>query len=96
MKAAQYEAPTLPFDGETYEPARDHVRLARQLAGVRALMADGRWRTLPEIARHVEGSEAALSARLRDLRKRKFGGRTVERRYLAGGLFEYRVVPIDA
>jgi len=87
----QGRAETPPFDGETYEHERDHARLARQLDAVRVLMLDGRWRTLPEIAAQVEGSEAAISARLRDLRKTKFGAFDVQRRYLAHGLFEYRI-----
>jgi hypothetical protein len=80
------------FDGDTFEPARDAARLAGQLARVRQLMADGAWRTLREIAIHVGASEAGASARLRDLRKARFGGHTVERKYVADGLFAYRVV----
>jgi len=36
--------------------------------------------------------EASVSARLRDLRKEKFGGHVVERRAVKRGLFEYRVI----
>ena len=81
------------FDGETYNEVRDGPRLASQLDRVTHLMRDGRWRTLGEIANAVEGSEPAVSARLRDLRKPRFGAWTVERRYVAGGLWEYRVIP---
>jgi hypothetical protein len=80
------------FDGETYEPARDKARLTGQLGRVRALMSDGEWRTLRQIAEAVTGSEAGVSARLRDLRKVKFGAHGVERRRVDGGLFEYRLV----
>jgi len=62
-----------------------------QLAKVRSLMLDGQWRSLIEIAAATESPQASVSARLRDLRKAKFGGYTVERRVLARGLFEYRV-----
>ena len=80
------------FDGKTYEPALDHARLTSQLDRVRELMRDGQWRTLHDILVAVDGaSEAAISARLRDLRKAKFGLFHVERRRVAGGLFEYRV-----
>jgi hypothetical protein len=84
----------LDFDGATYSPAADRRRLTGQLARVRALMSDGRWRALAEIAAEVGGSEAGVSARLRDLRKARFGGHAVDRRRRgeAGrGLFEYRL-----
>jgi hypothetical protein len=86
------DQPPLPFGGETYEPERDHDRLARQLRAVRLLMLDHEWRTLGEIAAVVGAPEASVSARLRDLRKDKFGGYIVERRYVYRGLFEYRVL----
>jgi len=95
--------PSPPFDGRTYEPKHDGKRLGSQLERVRGLMADHRWRTLPELRRALgdRDSEAALSARLRDLRKQKFGGLEVERRRrpsagAARGLWEYRVQsPVD-
>jgi hypothetical protein len=82
----------LRFAGATYEPECDAERLGGQLARVRGLMRDGRWRTLREITEAVGGSEAGVSARLRDLRKAKFGGHAVERRRRGDprcGLFEY-------
>lgn len=85
-------APT--FDGETFDAARDGDRLRCQLHAVRTLMADGRWRTLATIAAecgYPENSIPGISARLRDLRKPKFGAFTVERRYLHDGLWQYRV-----
>jgi hypothetical protein len=86
------DGPTL-FDGETFDPALDGARLTGQLARVYELMSDGAWRTLRDIARDAGGTEAAVSARLRDLRKARFGGHTVERRRVPGasGLWEYRV-----
>jgi len=91
------DAMTRPhFDGETYEPAPDHARLTSQLDRVLDLMRDGAWRTLSQIQQCCGGSDASVSARLRDLRKDKFGGRVVERRRMApatAGLFEYRVLP---
>ena len=79
------------FDGATYEPAHDQARLSTQLGAVKALMGDGRWRTLTQIRAAVGGSEAGVSARLRDLRKPRFGGYTVERQRVDGGLYEYRM-----
>lgn len=87
-----WHRPVTYFDGETYEPARDGERLEGQLQRVFALMADARWRTLAEIATAVDGSEAAVSARLRDLRKARFGGHTVNRRYLHDGIWQYQVL----
>lgn len=81
----------LTFDGSTYDPLMDKDRLATLLGRVFSLMADGRWRTLAQIRERVGGSEASVSARLRDLRKRPFGAYTVEHRRVAGGLWEYRL-----
>jgi hypothetical protein len=81
------------FGGVTYDPERDHDRLVVQLEAVRRLMSDGRWRTLPAISSATGAPEASVSARLRDLRKAKFGGRQVERRYVSRGLWEYRLLP---
>jgi hypothetical protein len=83
------------FDGVTYEPEHDKDRLSGQLKRVKKLMLDGRWRTLAAIHRIVGGSEAGVSARLRDLRKERFGAFQVQRRAVAGlrqkGCFEYRI-----
>lgn len=83
-----------PMDGETFSLEHDAERLTNQLARVTAVMSDGRWRTLSEIQALAGGSEAGVSARLRDMRKSKFGGYAVERRRRGepkAGLWEYRV-----
>lgn len=82
------------FDGETFVEELDGSRLRRQLALVRGLMADGRWRTLEQISTATDAPAPSVSARLRDLRKEKFGGHVVERRRCGetSGLFEYRVL----
>lgn len=85
------------FDGETYEPKRDHARLTSQLERVRSIMLDGRKRTIREIydlaqALREDGgadSESGLTARIRDLRKPKFGGHIVKRESKGGGLHVY-------
>lgn len=79
------------FDGATFTPELDADRLTTQLSRVKALMLDGHWHSLAEIARRVGGSEAGVSARLRDLRKPRNGGYTVERERVQDGLFEYRI-----
>lgn len=79
-------------DGETFSKGRDLSRLNAQMRAVYELMKDGQWRSLFAIAHHTDHPEASVSARLRDLRKPKFGGFTVERRYIANGEYHYRVL----
>jgi hypothetical protein len=83
------------FDGPGLDPERDDPRLARQIARVYNLMLDGGWWTLHTISAATEAPEASVSARLRDLRKPRFGGHEVEERRVAGsdGLHEYHLVP---
>lgn len=83
------------FDGATFVPELDRERLTTQFEAVKDLMADGNWRTLQDISDLVQGSIPAISARLRDLRKPRFGGHVVERRRAGdprNGIFEYRVI----
>lgn len=80
------------FDGTTYQRKRDEKRLFRQLREVRAYMADGLWHTLPDIAAGTGHPEASISARIRDLRKDRWGAHEIERQYLRRGLFRYRLV----
>ena len=79
--------------------AADAARLGAQMARVRDLMRDARWRTLREIAAATGDPEASVSARLRDLRKRRHGAHCVESRRRAGaearGVWEYRVGPAN-
>jgi hypothetical protein len=81
----------LLFDGETYIPKRDGTRLGRALGETLSIMQDGEWHTINEIASRVRCSSPAASARIRDLRKEKFGGYNVERRHVSKGLWEYRI-----
>jgi hypothetical protein len=80
-------------DGAPYDRTRDHLRLSAQGQRVRDLIADGVWRTLSEISEATGDPEASVSARLRDLRKPKFGSHRIERRPRdpqQPGLWEYR------
>lgn len=89
-----FNQPEVPhFDGHTYDPGKDHKRLTTQLGKVRAAMLDGAWHTLDELVARCGGTTASVSARLRDLRKKKHGGHTVERRRVKEGLWQYRVGP---
>lgn len=79
------------FDGETYDRGRDKMRLSGQMFRVYTVMCDGRWRTLNQISQATGDPEASISARLRDLRKPKFGGFNVERKHVDRGLFAYKL-----
>ena len=82
----------MTFDGKTIDDAKDHDRLKTLLDRVRRYMSDGHPRTLSQIQAECGGSEASVSARLRDLRKDKHGGHQIDRERLGGGLFVYRLV----
>jgi len=82
----------MTFGGTTYNAARDGARLFAQFTDVFELMRDGVWRTLGEIETQTGHPQASISARLRDFRKKKFGGHTVNRQYLGQGLFRYQLV----
>lgn len=82
----------MTFGGITYDAKHDEQRLTSQLERVRAAMLDGEWHTLRELADACGGSEASISARLRDLRKARFGAMDVQRERVSGGLWRYRVV----
>lgn len=92
-KAALPPFPLPNHDGETYERRKDKARLNAQTYRVWHLMSDQQWRTLREIARATGDPEASVSARLRDLRKEKFGGFDVQRQRRTEGTFEYRMMP---
>src|SRR2546423_704723 len=81
-----------PFDGETFEPQRDGKRLTKQLQTVFALLSDGAWWTPKEMEEATGYGWASISARLRDLRKAKQGGHTVNRKSLGKGLFAYQML----
>lgn len=80
------------FDGSTYDHTRDHERLASQLQRVQRTLSGGQWLTLAQIATRAKAPQASVSARLRDLRKPKFGSHVIEREYVDGGLHRYRMV----
>jgi hypothetical protein len=82
------------FDGSDYSPDLDDHRLVGQIRRVHEAMADGRWRTVGEIASITGDPEPSISAQLRHLRKPRFGAYLVEKRSRGereSGLFEYRV-----
>ena len=64
-----YLAATPKFAGRSYSEKHDRHRLESQFMRVFNLMIDGRWRTLAEIRETVGGSEAGISARLREFQE---------------------------
>ena len=98
MNFPELNLPT-SFDGPTFEPAEDRERLTAQLAHVRELMSDGAWWSIPQLADALwksgrKATPQGISARIRDLRKARFGGRTVDRKRVnTAGDHKYRLVP---
>lgn len=84
------------FDGDTFDPAQDAARLANQLIAVRGhlLRHPGEWFTLTTLAAVLRYPEASVSARLRDLRKPRFGGYEIARRrtHPGQGTWEYSLI----
>lgn len=83
---------TPTFDGDTIDQARDGGRLRRQYNDVFRAMSDGKEWTLARLSARTGHPEASISARIRDMRKEKFGGHTVERRFICAGLYSYRLI----
>lgn len=85
----------IAFDGETYQPELDFARLSSQLQKVRWLLLHPRgmrW-TLEQLASLTGGSEAGVSARVRDLRKQKHGSFDVQHERRDSGLWVYWISP---
>ena len=80
------------FDGADYVAKRDNARLTGQILRVWECMADGKWRTLREIADITGDPEPSVSAQLRHLRKERFGAHTIEREHIERGLYKYRLI----
>lgn len=80
------------FDGDDYTPERDDQRLSAQYSTIFEFMKDSQWRPLYVIADALDYPPASVSAQLRHMRKARFGGHTVNRRYIGGGLYEYQLV----
>lgn len=84
------------FDGWTYREAYDRARLVSELHRVLYWMLDCQPHSLRELARLCGGLETGIAARIRDLRKARFGGFTVVSGRVKGlessGLYMYRLV----
>ena len=83
----------IAFDGETYDEDFDYRRLKTSLEKIKHIMSHPKdqWWTLFELAKLTGSSEAGASARVRDLRKEKNGGHTIESARGRNGLWKYRM-----
>jgi hypothetical protein len=78
---------------EPSDESQDWRQLTNQLARVRVYMLQSNWRTLREIEDALGHPQASISARLRDLRKSRYGSYIVARRRREGmKVWEYRVM----
>ena len=82
---------SLRFDGSDYVHKRDGIRLTGQLERVFDVMKSGQWISLRELSDRARCPEASASAQMRNLRKERFGGFEVEKKYTHMGLFLYRL-----
>jgi hypothetical protein len=80
-----------PFNGSNYQHDRDAVRLTDQLKRVHSVMSDRDWHTLERIAQITGDPTPSVSAQIRHLRKARFGGWEIEKRYHGQGLYAYRL-----
>ena len=78
------------FDGpkEGDEDARV-VRLTGQLRDVYEAIEDGYPHTLRDIELITGHPQASISAQLRNLRKKRFGGYTIKKEHIGDGLYVY-------
>lgn len=82
------------FNGSEYDKKKDQLRLTGQIKRIFDLMKDGHPRTLDEISKATGDPAASVSAQLRNLRKRRFGGYNIEKRSRGDrehGLYEYNM-----
>lgn len=83
------------FNGATYDPKFDRVRLTNQILRVFNCMKDGKFRTLGEIELETGDPQASISAQMRHLRKERFGSHEVYKQIRGDrkdGLYEYKLI----
>jgi len=89
------------FDGVVYDEVKDFDRLTGQLKRVHEALSGERWRTVGEIQEcirrqeNIVDPECSISAQIRNLRKKRFGGWIIERRRRGGedsAIWEYKIV----
>jgi len=83
------------FHGTDYDAPRDRERLSSQQTKVKSaalLFSRHGWWTMAELSEYVDGPPASVERQVRYMRKPEFGGYVVEKRHVAGGTFQYRVL----
>jgi|DEB0MinimDraft_10_1074344.scaffolds.fasta_scaffold121703_2 hypothetical protein len=78
--------------GSDYVEERDYERLKTKYERVFAFMQKSGWAGLKQIAEATKTPESTASAILRSFRRKENGGHTVERRYVVGGLYVYKLI----
>ena len=81
------------FDGDDYVTDRDSVRLTSQLDKVRVYMEGADYLTVQQISADIQQPEPSVSAQIRNLRKDRFGARTVNREYRGDGCYAFKLEP---
>ena len=82
------------FDGDDYQTERDKPRLTDQLQNIKLHMENKGFVRVSDIARKFGYPEPSVSAQIRNLRKERFGSRTVTRRYRGNGIYEFKLEPL--
>ena len=70
--------------------------MSSQIERVWEVMREGTPLTVAEIAELTGDAQTSVSARLRDLRKERFGGHTIERRRQSDGFYCYTLIASGA
>lgn len=78
-------------EGADIVTERDSPRLQDQMRVLKDIMDDHRWHTLGELEAMTDFPQASISAQIRHLRKKRFGGHIVDRKYLGNGCYAYRL-----
>jgi hypothetical protein len=81
------------FDGDDYVADRDNARLTNQIDKVRMYMENAGYLTVKQIAADLKQPEPSVSAQIRNLRKDRFGARTVNREYRGNGCYAFKLEP---
>jgi len=80
------------FHGDDYQKPRDHTRLKNQLETILDLLKKGSWYSLPQLSEMTGYMTSSISAQIRNARKERNGGYTIEKKYIENGLYLYRLV----